>query len=107
VRIAGVIKIIAPLERRVFGGQHRMFVAVQDTVAVFLWWVFAADESGMDLLQLLQFSGEVGLVHANWIDDKIIFPVSQNETPESFGILAGRREKQCHQNAGHGVAFPS
>jgi hypothetical protein len=47
----------------VFGGQHRMFEAVKDAVAVFLRTVLAPDELRMRLLELFQFFGEYGLVH--------------------------------------------
>ena len=68
MRIGRVVKIVAPGQRRVFGGQHRMFVTVKNAVAVFLRTIFAPDELRVRLLKLLQFFGEVGLVHVNWID---------------------------------------
>jgi hypothetical protein len=47
----------------VFGGQHRIFVAVKNAVAVFPRTVFAADEPRVRLLKLVQLFGKRGFVH--------------------------------------------
>jgi len=73
MRIAGAVKIIAPRQWRVFGGQHGIFITLKNAVAVFLRPVLAPQELRVRLLQLFQFFGEVCRVHVNSIGGKIFF----------------------------------
>ena len=71
MRVAGMIKIVTPGQRRVLGGQHRIFVTVKNAVAGFLRPVFAPEELRVLLLKLLQFFGKSGLGHGVWYVWKI------------------------------------
>jgi hypothetical protein len=62
VRVGRVIEIVTPFQRRVFGGEHGIFVTIKNSIAVFARAIAAADEFGVSPLKRLQFCVESGLV---------------------------------------------
>ena len=66
MRIGGVVEIITPEQGRMFGGQDREFVPVEDAVAVLLRPVAAFDQLFLLPLELFQLGLKCGLVHLAW-----------------------------------------
>jgi len=61
--IPGVIKIVAPLQWRVFSGEDGKLVTIENTVAAWPHTVSAFDELRMPLFELLKSLGKGFLSH--------------------------------------------
>ena len=66
MRVAGVIKIVAPEQWRVPGSQHRKFITIKDTVAVLLRAVAVHDQLLVPPPELFQFVLKSGFDHWAW-----------------------------------------
>ena len=65
-RVGGGVEIVAPEQRGVFGGEHRMLVAVKDAVAACLGAVGPPDQLVMLPLEPREFGLEGDFAHGVW-----------------------------------------